>query len=150
MPVEPGSKIGAYSELGVPFIGDELVVLRRTTPSPATRYSALSRFKPYVATIDVNAQTGTTYTLVLADLGKLITLSNGAAITLTVPLDVFPVGAMVKCLQISTGVVTVAEAGGVTVNPPSGLTQVAFGQMSYFELIQYATNTWALFGDLAA
>lgn len=150
MPVEPGSKIGAYPELGAPIIGDELMILRRSTPSPATRYSALSRFKPYAATIDINARTGTAYTLVLADLGKLITLSNGAAITLTVPLDIFPVGAMVKGLQISTGQVTVAEAPGVVVNPPSGLTQAVYGQMGYFELLQYATNTWALFGDLSA
>ena len=33
----------------------------------------------------VNAQTGTTYTLVADDNGKLVTLSNAAAIAVTIP-----------------------------------------------------------------
>ena len=37
----------------------------------------------------INAQTGTTYTLVAGDLNDLVTLSNAGAITLTVPPSVF-------------------------------------------------------------
>ena len=35
--------------------------------------------------VSVNAQTGTTYTLVLTDAGKVVTLANASAVTLTVP-----------------------------------------------------------------
>ena len=37
--------------------------------------------------LTLNAQTGTTYTLVLTDNGRFVTLSNAAAIALTVPLN---------------------------------------------------------------
>ncbi|MGB1278485.1 MAG: hypothetical protein ACPG5V_00880 [Vibrio cyclitrophicus] len=37
------------------------------------------------AGLEVNTQTGTTYTLVLGDAGKVLTLTNASAITLTVP-----------------------------------------------------------------
>ena len=37
------------------------------------------------AMVAINAQTGTTYTTVLTDDGKLITASNAASIALTIP-----------------------------------------------------------------
>jgi hypothetical protein len=37
------------------------------------------------AMIAINAQTGTTYTTVLADDGKLVTCDNAASIALTIP-----------------------------------------------------------------
>jgi hypothetical protein len=39
------------------------------------------------AMIAINAQTGTTYTAVLADDGKLVTCDNGSAITFTIPTN---------------------------------------------------------------
>ena len=39
-----------------------------------------------------NAQTGTTYTLVAADKYKLVTTSNGSAVTITIPTGVFAAG----------------------------------------------------------
>ena len=50
---------------------------------PNTRAYQIAQI-PFVAT---NAQTGTTYTTVLADQGKLVELSNASAITLTVPAN---------------------------------------------------------------
>ena len=52
-----------------------------------------------VSEIQINAQTGTTYTLVLADQSKLVTLDNSSAITLTVPPNssVHPCG---TCLRL--------------------------------------------------
>jgi hypothetical protein len=54
----------------------------------------------------INAQTGTTYTLVRADAEKLITLSNAAAITLTVPTNssvAFSLGTVVTLAQLGAG-----------------------------------------------
>jgi hypothetical protein len=95
----------------------------------------------------VNAQTGTTYTLVAADEGKLVTLSNASAITLTVSsAAAFPVGAIIDLAQIGAGKVTVAGSG-VTVN---GTPSLGFrAQYSAASLICYATNTFLLVGDLA-
>ena len=49
--------------------------------------------------LSLNAQTGTTYTLVAADSGKLVTLANASAITLTVPPSVFSTGEQINIAQ---------------------------------------------------
>ena len=41
------------------------------------------------STLSFNAQTGTTYTLVASDSGKLVTTSNASAVTVTIPPSVF-------------------------------------------------------------
>lgn len=103
-----------------------------------------------IINLAINAQTGTTYTLVLTDNGKLLTHSNAAAITVTVPLNssvAFPVGSQVTLAQIGAGKVTVAATGGVTVNATPSLGFRA--QYSSAALIKTATDTWLLVGDLA-
>ena len=66
-------------------------------------------------TLSFNAQTGTTYTLVASDLGKLVTLSNAAAITLTLPPSVFVTGNTINIQQIGVGQVTFSQGAGVTI-----------------------------------
>lgn len=100
----------------------------------------------------VNAQTGTTYTLVAADAGKLVTLSNAAAITLTVPQDsdaTILVGTYIDLMTLGAGQVTVVAGAGATLRV-SGLTAKTRAQYSRFGLQKIAANTWSLFGDLAA
>ena len=99
----------------------------------------------------LNDQTGTTYTLALADLAKLVTLSNAGAITLTVPLEssvAFAIGDRIDLLQKGAGQVTIVGAGGVTVNATPGLKLRA--QWSSATLIKLDTNSWVLLGDLQA
>jgi hypothetical protein len=54
-------------------------------------------------TLSFNAQTGTTYTLVAADLGKLVTSSNAASVTITVPPSVFAAGNQINVQSIGVG-----------------------------------------------
>ncbi len=99
----------------------------------------------------LNAQTGTSYTLVLTDHTKLITLSNASAITLTVPPNssvAFAIGSVIDLAQIGAGQVTVAQGSGVTVNSTPGLKIRA--QYSGATLRKTGTDTWLLFGDLTA
>lgn len=98
--------------------------------------------------LTLNAQTGTTYTLVLTDNGRLVTLSNAAAITLTVPLNAtvaFATGAIVNIQQIGAGQVTVAGASGVTINGTGTKTRA---QWSAASLVKTDTDTWTLIGDI--
>jgi hypothetical protein len=98
-----------------------------------------------------NPQTGTTYTLVLTDLSKLVELNNASSITLTVPSNssvAFAVGDRIDLLQTGAGQVTVAGSGGVTVNGTPGLKLRT--QWSAATLIKRATDTWVLVGDLSA
>lgn len=96
----------------------------------------------------LNAQTNTTYTLVIGDKNKLVTLNNASPITLTVPLNSsvqFPTGAQINIQQIGAGQVTVAGAGGVTIN---GTGTKLRAQWSAATLVKTATDTWTLIGDI--
>jgi hypothetical protein len=100
--------------------------------------------------ITANAQSGTTYTLVLSDAGKVIECSNAGAITLTVPTNAsvaFPVGTVIEVWQAGAGQVTVAAAGGVTLRSPGGLVSTRV-QYSALSLRKQATDTWVISGDL--
>jgi len=115
----------------------------------STQSTGLKYSKPWVQ--ETNAQTGTTYTLVLSDEGKLVTLSNASAITLTVPPNssvAFDVGTYIDLAQIGAGQVTVAQGSGVTVNATPGLKFRA--QYAGASLRKIATDTWLLFGDLTS
>lgn len=73
------------------------------------------------------------------------------AITATVPANAtvaFPVGSVLTLNQWGAAAVTVAAAGGVTINKPSDKTLVLRGQYSVVSLWKQATDTWLAFGDL--
>lgn len=99
-------------------------------------------------TVAINAQTGTTYTLVLADASKAVECSNASAITLTVPPNAsvaFPVGTVIEVLQVGAGQVTLAPGSGVTLNNANGLKTSK--QWSAVTLRKRATNVWLVAGD---
>lgn len=92
---------------------------------------------------DVNAQTGTSYTLVLTDAGKQVTMTNAAASTLTIPLNAsvaFDVGVRIQVIQLGAGAVTLTPFAGVTLTSLS--TSFAMAQYQVATLIKTATNTW--------
>lgn len=99
------------------------------------------------ATPAINAQTGTTYSLQASDNGKVVTLSNGSAITLTIPAGL-GVGFNCLCVQIGAGQVTFA-ASSTTLNQRQSFTKIA-GQYGIASVVAYATNVFALGGDMAA
>ena len=98
----------------------------------------------------INAQTGTTYTLAASDAGKLVTLTNAAAITLTVPASTFTAGQRVDIGQRGAGVVTVVAGSGMTVNPPPGGSLVMQGQYAYASLVFISATVADLVGLVAA
>lgn len=63
---------------------------------------------------NINAQTGTTYTLQTSDCGKIITFSNGSAITVTAP-NSLAVGWNATLVQKGAGQVTISAASGASV-----------------------------------
>ena len=104
-----------------------------------------------VKTVPENAQTGTSYTLVLPDAGKLVTLNNAAAITLNIPTEAsvaFPVNTRIDIVQIGAGQVTVGGAG-LTIRSSGSRLKLA-GQWSAATLWKKATNEWYLIGDIVA
>ena len=103
-----------------------------------------------VSQVDINAR-GSSYTTVLSDQSKLVTLTSASAITLTIPANssvAYPVGTKIDLAQLGAGQVTVAGAGGVTVNATPTLK--FRDQYSAASCIKTATDTWLLVGDLEA
>lgn len=101
--------------------------------------------------LSINSQTGTTYTLVLSDNGKMVSLTNAATITLTVPPNssvALPIGSQVLLYQGGAGMVSVAAGSGVTIRSADTLLDL-YAQYSTASLVKMATDTWSLFGDLA-
>lgn len=93
----------------------------------------------------VNAQTGTSYTLLASDNGGIVTLSNASAIALTVPSGL---GAKFSCLLIQKGAGQVTIAGsGATVNSFGGALKIA-GQNGQATLFADASNNFFVGGNL--
>lgn len=95
--------------------------------------------------VTINAQTGTTYTFALADAsaGKLVTATNAASQTYTVPPQssvTWADGAILRILNQGAGVVTIAAGAGVTING----TPLTFAQYSGAALQRTASNTWTI------
>jgi hypothetical protein len=98
-----------------------------------------------------NAQTGTTYTLALTDVAKVVTLTNAAAITVTVPTNAsvaFPIGTQILLYQGGAGAVTIAGDTGVDVRNQAGLEMG--GQYAVAGLLKLDSDEWVAFGNLTA
>ena len=96
----------------------------------------------------VNAQTGTTYTLVIGDeYLDGVSMTNAAANTLTIPPNssvAFPVGTKVLITQGGAGSTTIAAGAGVTINAPASVT-LAIGEQHGSRVVQkIQTNEWLL------
>lgn len=101
--------------------------------------------------LGINTVGGTSYDLVLADAGKGIFTTNGGAVTITIPANAdveFPVGVSIVVVQYGAGQVTIAAAGGVTVNATEGLLS-SRTQFSQITLWKVATDQWLVGGDRA-
>ena len=99
-----------------------------------------------------NAQTGTSYTLALTDVAKVVTLSNAAAITLTVPTNAsvaFPVGTQILLYQGGAGQVTITPDSGVDVRSSGSKLKIT-DQYSVAGLLKLATDEWVAFGNLTS
>ena len=102
-------------------------------------------------TLSFNAQTGTTYTLVAADVGKLVTTSNASAVTVTVPPSVFSAGNQINVQSIGVGLTSFAQGAGVTITS-TGATASAptlRARYSACTIICTAANTFTIVGDLS-
>jgi len=96
-----------------------------------------------------NAQTGTTYTLVLGDANDEVTMSNASANVLTIPPNssvAFPVGTATFVSQLGAGATSIEGDTGVTVNGVSAGTGTILTQYGGVSLLKIATDTWLMQG----
>ena len=138
-------------------VGDITAVTAGTGISGGGTSGAVTVSFDYAAgtALTLNAQTGTTYTFVLADAAlKLVTASNAAAQTYTIPLNssvAYPTGSQINVIAIGAGQVTIVGAGGVTV-ASTGATAAQPKlrvQYSAATLMKVATDSWYVVGDIS-
>jgi len=93
------------------------------------------------------SQSGTTYTLVLADAGNIVEMTNASANTVTIPTNAtvaFPIGTVTEIFQYGAGQTTIAPAAGVTLRSAAGLKIAAiYGSAS---VRKRATDEWVVSG----
>jgi hypothetical protein len=125
----------------------------KTLTSPVINGGTGSLTSPQI-NLGINAQTGTTYTTVLADNGKLVTQTNASAITTTIaPFAsvAYPVGAQLNLTQLGAGQVTIQGGAGVTV-VSTGATASApklRAQYSSATAICISQDNWLVAGDIS-
>ena len=127
------------------------------TPVNATRLGVMeagiedadNRLTVVETQVIVNSQTGS-YTLVLADAGKIVEVNAAGSSNITVPPNssvAFPVGAIIGVSQYGAGAVVIVPGGGVTVRSRNNLTTIG-GRYGEVTLRKRATDEWVLVGDL--
>ena len=101
--------------------------------------------------LTLNAQTGTTYTLVAADSGKLVTSSNANPVVITIPPSLFAAGEQINVQSIGVGLTSFVAGSGVTVTS-TGATSAApilRAQFSACTIVCTASNAFTVIGDLS-
>ena len=103
------------------------------------------------AMIAINAQTAS-YTAVLTDDGKLITMSNASANNFTVPPNssvAFGIGTQLNIAMLGAGQTSLVAGSGVTLNS-AGAKLKLDAQYAVCTCVKTDTNTWFVVGNLKA
>jgi hypothetical protein len=106
-----------------------------------------------VVTVALNAQTAT-YTAVLGDASKLVTMSVATANDFLIPTNAnvaFPIGTVINVAQIGAGKTTIEAVtpGTTTVSSTAGVDPDLRAQFSVASCIKTATDAWLVTGDIS-
>jgi hypothetical protein len=103
-----------------------------------------------------NADSGSSYTAVLTDNGKVVTMNNGSGNTFRIPTNAsvaFPIGTQINVLSIGAGQTTInaVTSGTTTIQstaaaPAAPLLRVRYSAAT---CLKAGTDLWYVFGDIA-
>lgn len=140
------TKEGGMAQAGHEWLAQSKMIFDEMKAQDATR----------LATSAVNNQTGTSYTFVLTDAGKIVEFENGSAVTVTIPPNSsvafeYPEtngnGARIDIVAAGAGTVTIQGGSGVTLRSADSATNLR-AQYSAATLYQRAKDEWLLAGDI--
>jgi hypothetical protein len=138
------------------LVDTDLVELEQPAETAGTRSRKITLLllRLFALLYRFNHQTGTAYTLALADGYKLVTMTNAAANVVTVPKEAtvsIPVGWRCDVAQFGAGQTSiVAEDVTVTINYPAADTLALAERYCGLSLVKHATNSWWLVGRMEA
>jgi len=138
--------VAGTNTLTLPATSNDTLVGKATTDTLTNKTLTSPKIN-----LTLNAQTGTTYTLVAADSGKLVTSSNALAVVITIPPSVFAAGEQINVQSIGVGLTSFAQGAGVTITS-TGATATApilRARYSACTIICTASNTFTVIGDLS-
>ena len=157
-------KITELTELTTPAGADIVAIVDDVAGTPTTKKVTVTNLMGQASTSNlasydfngnaisnfdasINDQTGTTYTLVAGDNGKVVVLDNAYAVTVTVPSGL---GAGFNCSFVQKGAGQVSfAASSTTINNRQSHTKIA-GQYGAASVVAYAADTFVLTGDTVA
>ena len=143
--------VAGTNTLTLPATSNDTLVGKATTDILTNKILTAPVINTAKINLALNAQTGTTYTLVAADSGKLVTASNASPVVITIPPSVFAAGEQINVQSIGAGLTSFAAGVGVTITS-TGATSAApvlRAQHSAATVICTATNTFTVIGDLS-
>jgi hypothetical protein len=151
-----GSTSGTTTVQATAVAGTNTLTLPATTSDTLVGLAATQTLTNKTLTapkvnLSFNAQTGTTYTLVAADSGKLVTSSNASAVVITIPPSIFAAGEQINVQSIGAGLTSFVAGAGVTITS-TGATSAApilRAPNSACTIICTASNTFTVIGDLS-
>lgn len=141
---------GGGTSGGVTLAIDTATTVDKTTAQTLTNKTLTDP----VVVETVNAQTGTTYTTVLGDAAKMITLSNASAITVTLPPAssvAYTAGSKIDFIQKGAGQVTFAQGSGVTIRSVGATATAPKLRVQYSAATAWyeGSDVWYIVGDIA-
>jgi len=143
--------VAGTNTLTLPATSNDTLVGKATTDTLTNKTLTSPTISNAKINLALNAQTGTTYTLVASDSGKLVTTSNASAVTVTIPPSLFTSGEQINVQSIGAGLTTFAAGSGVTITS-TGATSAAPNlrtQFSACTIICTTSNVFTVIGDLS-
>jgi hypothetical protein len=143
--------IAGTNTLTLPPTSNDTLVGRATTDTLTNKTLTAPVINTAKINLALNAQTGTTYTLVAADSGKLVTSSNASPVVITIPPSVFAAGEQINVQSIGAGLTSFVAGVGVTVTS-TGATSAApvlRAQFSAATIICTASDNFTVIGDIS-
>lgn len=136
--------VGGIASVATSTTGSDVVTIDTTTMQMGST-SSPRIYRPIVTQSN-------SATLALTDAGTFQKCTKGTAMTITVPTNAsvaFVTGTEIDIYQQGAGQVTIAAAGGVTINSVFGNLKIA-NQYTGASLKKTASDTWELVGNLTA
>lgn len=143
--------VAGTNTLTLPATTSDTLVGKATTDTLTNKTLTSPTINSAKINLALNAQVGTSYTLVASDSSKLVTSSNAASVIITVPPSIFAAGEQINVQSIGAGLTSFVAGSGVTITSTGAASAAPTlrAQYSACTVICTASNVFTIVGDLA-